>query len=225
LADFVSWDGVMMPSREIDIWSWIIPRMQRHPEERIKGYPSYQLNKYNICKNYIKSYDHGVDVGAHCGFWTMAMSQDFQRVTAFEPVGENCRAFAHNVSLVAGACKVDLIQMALGDTVGRVSMDLKETSSANAEVIDGDDIVMWRLDDLNLDPFSFLKIDVDGYELHVIRGALETIKKYKPTIIVEMKAGWGERYGLFGDGPLVLLRSIGYKVQEDLREDFILTYQ
>lgn len=205
------------------MWEWILHRMHRYPEERIQGYPSYQLNKYRMAFQYLGHFDHAVDVGAHCGFWTMAMSQDFKKVSAFEPVGENCKAFRHNVPLVAGDCKVDLYQMALGAAGGMVSMDVKENSSTDAEVVSGNDVLMGRLDDMNLEPFSFLKIDVDGYEMHVIRGALDTLRQYKPVVIVEMKAGWGERYGLFGDGPLVLLRSLGYKVQEDFREDFILT--
>jgi FkbM family methyltransferase len=41
-----------------------------------------------------------------------------------------------------------------------------------------------RLDDLNLSP-DFVKIDVQGWELNVLRGARETILKYRPVLVIE----------------------------------------
>jgi FkbM family methyltransferase len=45
-----------------------------------------------------------------------------------------------------------------------------------------------RLDDLNIDNISLIKIDVEGYELEVFEGGKETIRKYKPVILIEI---WG----------------------------------
>ena len=44
-----------------------------------------------------------------------------------------------------------------------------------------------RLDSLPLDPVGFVKIDVEGHELAVIRGALGLIARDKPTLIVEIE--------------------------------------
>ena len=49
----------------------------------------------------------------------------------------------------------------------------------------GESINIVTLDSLNLPGLDFLKIDVEGAEGLVIRGAAETIKKYKPTIFFE----------------------------------------
>lgn len=40
------------------------------------------------------------------------------------------------------------------------------------------------LDDFELDPY-FIKIDVEGFEIRVIEGALQTIEKHKPILLVE----------------------------------------
>lgn len=41
-----------------------------------------------------------------------------------------------------------------------------------------------KLDDLNLDPF-FMKLDVQGYEFSALKGGEQTIKKYKPILLIE----------------------------------------
>ena len=43
-----------------------------------------------------------------------------------------------------------------------------------------------RLDDIYTGVPSFIKIDVEGHELQVLKGASETIKKYKPSILIEI---------------------------------------
>jgi FkbM family methyltransferase len=44
--------------------------------------------------------------------------------------------------------------------------------------------VIHRLDDYLLDPL-FIKIDVQGYEWHVLRGGIETIERHEPVLMVE----------------------------------------
>jgi len=41
-----------------------------------------------------------------------------------------------------------------------------------------------KLDDLNLDPF-FIKIDVQGYEFSALKGGEQTLKQYKPILLIE----------------------------------------
>jgi hypothetical protein len=47
-------------------------------------------------------------------------------------------------------------------------------------------IPMLTIDSLNLPDCSFIQLDVEYYELNVLRGALETIEKYKPVISCEL---------------------------------------
>jgi hypothetical protein len=48
---------------------------------------------------------------------------------------------------------------------------------------------MVRLDDLHLSPISFIKLDVEGYEMDVIDGGMQTIQRDKPVMIIEIFDG------------------------------------
>jgi len=43
-----------------------------------------------------------------------------------------------------------------------------------------------KIDGMDIPKPDFIKIDVEGFELDVINGALETIRRYKPGIFVEI---------------------------------------
>jgi len=54
---------------------------------------------------------------------------------------------------------------------------------------------MKRLDSFGLKRVDFIKIDVEGYELEVLKGGEYTITSCKPIIVLETKDKHYERYG------------------------------
>ena len=56
----------------------------------------------------------------------------------------------------------------------------------NIILIKACDILILKLDDLNIDNVSFIKIDVEGSERKVLDGAINTIFKNTPTILIEI---------------------------------------
>ena len=69
-----------------------------------------------------------------------------------------------------------------------------------------------RLDDYNFLNVDYIKIDVEGHELKVIKGAIATIEKYNPVIVIE-ENGSQELYNKgVKDDALNFLQSINYKV-------------
>ena len=52
-----------------------------------------------------------------------------------------------------------------------------------------------RLDDLKLKKCDFIKVDTDGFDCEVLRGAIKTIEKFKPTIIFEYHPSFWEEKG------------------------------
>ena len=53
-----------------------------------------------------------------------------------------------------------------------------------------------KIDDLNYKNVSFMKIDVEGAELLVLKGAINTIKNSRPIIMIEIEDRWIESYDI-----------------------------
>jgi hypothetical protein len=69
-----------------------------------------------------------------------------------------------------------------------------------------------RLDDeaAGWSRLDFLKIDVEGYEMEVIRGGWETIKRFKPVMLIEVNAPLLDRYGVKPVDIHSVLNELGY---------------
>lgn len=131
-----------------------------------------------------------VDVGAGTGSWALPAASADAQVIAFE-----CDQFRVNALKANVACNPGM-QMVI-DPRGLYSRECElgmDQSSSSVMLQLGyqpqQRVKMTTLDKFyseytNLDRLDWLKVDVEGAELHVIAGAQEVIKKYKPKIIVE----------------------------------------
>ena len=81
---------------------------------------------------------------------------------------------------------------------------------------------METLDSLDLIHVDFMKLDCEGFEENVLRGGVETITKWKPVVIVEQKRDMANRFGLPLLGAVDFLKTLGYKVAEEISGDFIM---
>lgn len=175
----------------------------------LSGAGTYQIDKLDAAVKLCKNYDLAIDVGAHVGFWSKELSPIFSRVIAFEPVPENIECFIENIK---GKDNVNLYNYGLGalDSIVRIKTDEKNSGLAHVSD-DGIKVKILRLDSLSLiSPIDFMKIDVEGYESFVIRGARETIQRDKPVIVVEQK--FSDRYGLSELDGVHLLEGWGYEI-------------
>ncbi len=83
-----------------------------------------------------------------------------------------------------------------------------------------------RLDDFDLEEVDFIKIDCEGYELWVLQGAVETLKRCKPCLIVEQKpeTGMEERYGVTAKDAIAFLAGLGAKKRLVIQGDYIFSW-
>jgi FkbM family methyltransferase len=142
-----------------------------------------------------------VDVGTNIGVVAASMAAHLApagQVFAFEPSPETVRLAASTIAL-NDADNVTLFNAAVSDSDGSLVFNATPGNSAIASprrhsfgllnVWQEVTVPAVRLDTLHadgeLDGVSLLKIDVEGHELSVLRGALEFIAAARPTVVFE----------------------------------------
>lgn len=136
-----------------------------------------------------------VDVGAYRGSWTAIMAQNFKKVVAFEPTLES---YEHLVTSAKQYKNIDIHNKAVMDGGGQLGLCKQPRGKKLTGVYfipdtDGDTQSVC-LDQMGLVGCDLLKIDVEGAELLVLKGARKLIGRDKPVIIIEID-GHGKRYG------------------------------
>ncbi len=143
------------------------------------------------------------DVGAHLGFMSLVLSKAVGKqgsVFAFEPIPENRVAIDRLIDINRLRQTIRVTPHALGESNGKKRMVLREHSSMHQleEVHQGRERNLYSTVDVEsrtLDSFVFergnpfpqlIKIDVEGAEALVLKGALRTLEVYKPTFLVEI---------------------------------------
>lgn len=187
------------------------------------GAAGYQTRKWVAALEFCKHRGHAVDIGAHVGLWTRPMAKAFARVTAYEPMPELAACWRLNTD---GLGNVDLREGALGAAWGRIGMAAPAPNSGNAHVDPSSDIrvPIDTLDNQALGLVDFIKIDVEGFELDVVKGGEGTIRTSRPVMVVEQKPGHGARYGHSDTAAVDLLQSWGATVAWVRAGDYCLVW-
>jgi FkbM family methyltransferase len=213
--------GVWFPDHETHLPDWMAKA-----GEIIDGRGTYQIKKLRTAVGLCKQRRVAVDVGGHVGLWSMQLVKLFDRVHAFEPVAAHQECFVKNV-VEHGVGDPILHECALGEREGMISIFTEKGSSGNSHIdinAKGNyNIPMKTLDSLALEEVDFMKLDTEGYEENILRGAIETIKRCRPVIIVEQKRDMAEaRFGLRPRGAVTFLESLGYKMVKEMSGDYIM---
>lgn len=194
------------------------------------GALTYQQHKYQAALALLPLTRRrtAIDVGAHVGLWSRYMSRDFVRLMAFEPLPAHADCWWKNVPDHTHAW---LYPYALGSRAGLRQMVTPPGHTGGAYISTIPETGVAVVDQRLLDAFQFvdvdlLKIDVEGYELFVIGGALDTILRCRPVIILEQSPTGGQpRYSVPLTGAVdCLLRECGMVVATQLGSDFILRF-
>jgi len=131
-----------------------------------------------------------VDVGAHLGTHTVWFATECKstHVYAFEPVARYADVVEQNVELNGLAAKVTVRRVGLADEPGRATNYLSPEHQmgfvADAAGVT-EEFPVERMDDLVTSPIAVIKIDVEGMEAAVLRGAKRILSKYKPVVFAE----------------------------------------
>jgi len=137
-----------------------------------------------------------IDVGAHLGYYSLWSSPCVRRVHAFEPDPRNLGWLEANARRAAN---VIVVRSAVSDFTGSVRLT-QHVSSAQTHVFMPEEVGGWadpsftapctRLDDywetLGRPAVCAIKVDVEGHEVAVFRGAVELMKTCQPVWLVEI---------------------------------------
>jgi FkbM family methyltransferase len=137
-----------------------------------------------------------IDIGANQGWYTYPLSKIFRRVYAFEINDEITGWIA-----TYNPGNIELIHRGLSSTPGRArfyvpvarGVALAGWGSLYADNLPGaekcieEEVEVSPLDDFAIAGVGFIKIDVEGHELEVLKGAAQTIAQSRPIVLVELK--------------------------------------
>lgn len=148
-----------------------------------------------------------VQAGGNCGIYVKKYAELFETVYTFEPDPVNFYCLNLNVT----NANVYKFQAAVGVDRECISIFNEMPYNAGAgHVKRGGVIPTIRIDDLGLLVCDVIQLDIEGFELYALQGAIETIKRCKPIIVLEYF--WESRYGVTRGEIEKLLVEIGYKV-------------
>jgi FkbM family methyltransferase len=155
--------------------------------------PEQHLNEFMVCP----SRSVFIDVGAYVGTWTMYMARRGVEVVAFEP---SPSSFALLARLTRKYQRVTVLPYALGEE--------EYSANINLHVVHGNDSLVntapgfsgkrvktavRTLDSFRIRKVGLIKIDTEGYEVPILLGARETIRKWRPRLIIEVHAPYDEQ--------------------------------
>ena len=135
---------------------------------------------------YVKSWRTAIDVGANVGEWTRPLTKRFDKVICFEPNPNFRECFNKNIT----ESNVTLYPYGLSTHAHTAEQG---TNHTHLNYVVGDtkpregDIECRSLDSFDLRDVDYIKIDVDGFEIPVLQGAQQTLKRNTPVINIEMK--------------------------------------
>ena len=188
-------------------------------------------------KRYIKENSVVIDAGANYGQLSILFSKAKPNVHvyAFEAYKYICEILQKNVLINNSKVKVHNYILSDESKKNLIISEsiLKEFNNYGSNFVDlkkksnqGNLVDSVKIDDLNIQQeVSFMKIDVQGYDLKVLRGAEKTIKRNKMPIIIEYSKEFESKFNYKFSDFLEILKKINYKIEERISEaNYLIVY-
>lgn len=169
----------------------------------------FDQNALPLILPHIKETDFVIDCGANIGAYTFAFLGSADFVLSFEPNKEAFECLQYNTKHYVHS---HIFNYAIGAVSGRVKVVKDINAGASHCILASDgDIEMRAIDSFKLKKCDFIKIDVEGFEVDVLRGAIKTIQEFKPKMYIEINEGALARYGTSPKDIFDFLDIFGYK--------------
>lgn len=183
-----------------------------------KGYKNYGSFRETGEENFIKKISHDlsfcIDIGANIGKYTeLLLKETAAKVIAFEPLPDayldlkkielnnlnrlkvfNQAIGEKNEFLELNYASNKSEKASFSDHLEKLSFyDFYNNKKINMKILTLDTFIEENLDDFNQQEIDLIKIDTEGFELEVIKGATKTIKKMSPKYI-QLEFNWHQLF-------------------------------
>lgn len=169
-------------------------RHDKYVGHSLDRYGEFSEGECDLFRQMVQPGNVVVEAGANCGAHTLVLSElvgERGIVYAFEPQRVVFQTLCANVAL-NGRTNVQCRMEAVGEEPGQIAVpSLDYNTEQNfgglglGDYENGESVPVTTVDSLKLPHCDLLKVDVEGMELDVLKGAVETIGKCRPILYVE----------------------------------------
>lgn len=179
------------------------------------------VNRLTDCMGNVKCF---LDIGANEGWYSLNMKNKYPALNCycFEPIPATYQRLKHNFE-INGYETDNIFNMGLGAEEKKTKFYYNKVEAGASSMrklrdhaeIEEIECLIGRLDDFveknNITQIDFVKCDVEGSELFVFQGGLNTLREYKPIILCEMLRKWAARFDYHPNDIIKLFKKNGYK--------------
>lgn len=166
---------------------------------------------------YVSTRDCVIQAGGNSGLYAKIYSGFFEKVYTFEPDATWFTCLTHNVP----EKNVYKFQCCLGNDSTGLNVATPTWSKENygaIRVSGPGNVPQLQIDSFNAAP-NLIHLDIEGYELFALQGAINTIEKHKPVIVLEINDTMCQMFGYRENDIDAFLASFGYSRKRTWVED------
>jgi FkbM family methyltransferase len=154
-----------------------------------EGMQPHNWHYYETPETTVEANDIVVDCGSAEGFFAFKNKNKAKKMYLIEPLPVFCDSLHKNFDAVDN---IEILSVGLLDKISNASILINEASPIASKIVEGIDpngvkVEIVTIDSLFADKgkaISYLKADIEGFEEPMIKGALKTIRMYKPKIAI-----------------------------------------
>lgn len=200
----------------------------------VKKNKIYEEFLHKIFEKYVNNNSVVIEGGCHIGLHSVKLSKLCKQLYCFEPLDTSFELLSKN--LKENKCNnVKTFNKALSNNNYKIKFNWITSNNPGGSGLDNNpmgnimptstnkETECITIDNLKLNKLDFIKLDIEGYEPLALEGALNTIKKYKPIIVLEC---WADHSGnaslehtktLYKD-----FIELGYSIEQISHSDYLL---
>lgn len=218
--------GIYVRSRSQGIELYLDPMDQHLVPYSLMNFRNYEVPETEFLKSITKDNWTIFDIGANCGWYSLSLARKFPGATvfAFEPIRKTYDILSHNIKQ-NGLTNIEANQIGISNHEGLVEfLYTPHCSGATSLKLAGQPVNTYSeiqkisCQITTLDTFckerlivpQIIKCDVEGAELMVIQGGIETISASRPVLLLELLRKWAKKFDYHPNAVIKLLKDAGY---------------